>query len=152
MFVFTLFAYLGRACQAPPSGCLARTWRRNPNYRHGRYCRARQRLEFWQDYWRKKARAYRLAVLGAGPWAPHAAKADWPEVGVSLNGRVYLPRRMWSAARRATRVIRDQLQLGWAWLGGFQRTGRPPNGWAVALTVFLARLATRPAPSGSPLS
>lgn len=82
-------------CQVP---AWARTWQRNPNYRHGRWCRYRGRLEWRVARANRRLRSY---LSEAPKYAPYRQPGDWPELPVGL-----LARRLWKMAGRLIRAVK----------------------------------------------
>lgn len=86
--------------QAPdaPRLAYARTWSRNANYRHGRWCRYRHRLEWRLEQAYRRLRSY---LSEAPRYAPHRQSGDWPRLPAGL-----LARRLWKTAGRFIRTVK----------------------------------------------
>lgn len=122
MIVLSGYPQASGRCQPPPStgsswspvARLGATWRRNPNYRHGRWCRYRLRLEA------KLARAERAIAryrAEAPRYAPFAGPHAWPPAGLLLSRRTrYLPRRAWTLAVQ----LLGQVRFARHWMGLWQ--------------------------------
>jgi hypothetical protein len=109
-------ADLEQDCQPPPTGWslkrrLGWTWRRNPNYRHGKISRKRRRLEH------RVASAYRwipqyFAQLRPCDYAP-LRKHSLARLGFWVGRELYLPRNQWRAATLFLKMI----VIAKVWLG-----------------------------------
>ena len=146
-----------RLPEAPPlSGAWWRTWQNNSNYRHGRNCRKRLRLE---DRLRRAMR-YASYYRGHTPkFAPFHYVRAWARLPVGV-----LPRRSWKAAvafiNQAWHALaylkqwRAQVEAGWdptvpptvmqviGWYFRFMKGARPPPPRAPArVTLLRQRIA-----------
>jgi len=130
--------YQNGAGGQPLPGGLARTWRRNANYRHGWWCRYRRRTEH------RLHRAQRrvIAYVSQRPWYLPAAP-DYPDLPAG-----YLPRRLWTAAvayiHRARACVSEAIQAVHA--ATPQRPQLIPD-YPAVLAVMIAAIGKSPANS-----
>jgi hypothetical protein len=120
-----------RPCQS--SSCRpawTRTWRRNPNYRHGHWCRYRTRLEFRLARAQRRVRSYLSEAPKHAPFVQPDAWATFPP-GV-------LPRRLWADAWAYLRQTREIAVWWGAWLRKLHVDLTPSR--PLAVMAFLSTL------------
>lgn len=120
-----------------PSLAWGKTWRRNPNYRHGRWSRYRTRLEYRLSRAQVRVRSY---LSEAPRFAPYAHLRDWPTV--PLGG---LPRRRWLLAVAYLVQVRTIRAWWTAWLRKLQLGGDPETPVpALAVVSLLFQIGRTP--------
>lgn len=147
MFVVPPFAQVRAPCQDP----LGRTWRRNANFRHGRWSRYRQfSLERRISSVIRQIREFSRQL----PWYASFGPKSWPNLEELViwvaPGRIFLPRKHWRRAvellREFYEEIRPRLR---AWAHAWREMGseRAPDGFLVLALMFFRRRAVASPPA-----